>query len=153
MRACRKCGSTARTKPRGAHRTGQCRECTNRNQREWQQRHPGYKVSRGYDWRGHGWVSKGELIEARRLARAASQCEACERREPGIHNVFFADHSDAKLGGSGRFRGILCSFCNSAVGFHERRGWPLTPWLERYLSMVATRPPLAPNVDQLELLQ
>ena len=150
--ACRKCGSKRRYKPRGPNRIGSCVDCSIAMQRHRRQVAPAHCLSA--DWQRTGWLSKQEKHNGIASARKATQCEACARPDPAYKNGrFCADHSDARYGGSGRYRGALCGFCNIALGFHERRGWPLTPWLERYLSIVAARPPLEPNKDQLELLQ
>ena len=93
------------------------------------------------------------MVYGIKQAIAATACEACGRLDPTMHARFCADRDNVRFGGTGRFRGALCGFCNSALGWHERRGWPLSPWLAEYLARAVIRPLVAHDADrQLALI-
>jgi len=130
--ACRKCGSTNRAKPSKRNGFGRCRDCSERIKRE---REPFYPRHAG-SWRQFGWASIAEMKLGILTARRGTRCQACETETPGGRwKRFVADHSDKRLGGTGLFRGVLCAPCNLIVGFHERHGYRLPPWIAEYLKL------------------
>ena len=144
---CPRCGALRRGRPDRGAKFGDCLECKKR----WRKNTPESRAAPS-QWRGYGWCSRAELIHGIKTARAATACEGCRRVDSGRSSTgFCADHSDARHGGSGRFRGVLCLYCNTALGYHERRGWPLAPWLAEYIARAAVRPLLEQDEEQLTL--
>jgi len=82
-----------------------CRECKNKYLREWRAKNPGaYK-----EWK-YG-VSQEEYEN--KLLEQEGKCAICSTTEPkGRRGTWHIDHDHV----TGKFRGLLCWLCNSALG-------------------------------------
>jgi len=103
-----------------------CIPCACETSARWRAKHPEYakkRAAEGY-WRGaYRWkriharygLTEENYAKLKKVQRGL--CALCRRRNGKKHLV--VDHCHK----TGKVRGLLCGGCNTALGYHEKKGW------------------------------
>jgi hypothetical protein len=104
------------------------RAATRRSMRTAREREDGYAYNLAY-YHSLTLAEYDELIE-----RAAGRCQICDTDSPGGTGRWHIDHDHACCPGKRHckrcIRGILCSRCNTHLGWYEAHGAAVRQYLE-----------------------
>jgi hypothetical protein len=128
MKTCKCCGQEKELDSYYRHRSGNpyayCKSCHRDRQQEWKRRNPG--KHREFVWRNKYGIdlTSEQYEEMHRLQKGL--CKICGRPEPASGRRLAVDHSHV----TGEIRGLLCTKCNTTVGWVEMHPALIT-YLER----------------------
>jgi len=126
MKTCTGCGETRSVDEFYRHRRSRdgrqarCKECQKAYTYEWRSRNP-EKIreatrkryeSRGRELQYQRLYGIGEAEVSRLREAQGDRCAICGRHGAESYNGLHVDHCH----GTGRVRGLLCHFCNTAIG-------------------------------------